>query len=135
MKEKIRLICSLVYEIANLLYPRSIEEHNYYKNRLDGLFNPDYISENDKNLVCSFIKESKRKKSVILSKDCDIRDLLKILSENKDLVKKKLKIPKIEIFYQIMDYPLHTTIGYCSIEYPRKFSRKQLSMNEIPCKN
>ena len=125
MKEKIRTMCNLAYDIANLLHPRSVEEHNHYKNKLNSLFNLDYISENDKNLVCTFIKESKRKKSIIMSKDNDIKDLLKILSENRDVVKKKLQIPRIDLFYQILNYPPYTTIGYCSIEYPKQFSRKQ----------
>jgi len=125
IKEKIRTMCNLAYDIANLLHPRSVEEHNHYKNKLNSLFNLDYISENDKNLVCTFIKESKRKKSIIMSKDNDIKDLLKILSENRDVVKKKLQIPRIDLFYQILNYPPYTTIGYCSIEYPKQFSRKQ----------
>ncbi len=115
IKENLREIRSIENSIINELYERlkkkndfNKEKYNRIRNGLYEIFNNTEASINDKDLVCRMIFESINKKTLVVSRDHDIEELINDLLFNHHFVKNLSKRNSFFLRMEILREQIYT---------------------------
>ncbi len=115
IKENLREVKSIEKSIVDILYERLQKKNDFNKeaydrirNGLYEIFNNTEASINDKNLVCTMIYESIKNKTLMVSRDHDIEELISDILFNHNFVKNLSKKNSFLLRKEILREQLYT---------------------------